>query len=81
MKYADLILPWGRKFVSGKSKIAINFLVQNLEHMIVKRGFVIENLTNAKIEENKTNLNGGELKTFNLEQVKHLKPKLMTYRT
>lgn len=40
MKYADLIVPRGRQR-SSENDIAIDFIVQNLEHKLVERGFVL----------------------------------------
>jgi hypothetical protein len=42
MKYADLIIPRGRKQSSAQNEIAIDFIVQNLEHKLVERGFVLQ---------------------------------------
>lgn len=42
MKYADLIVPRGRPMESSRNLIAIDFIVQNLEHKLVERGFVLD---------------------------------------
>ena len=42
MKFADLIVPRGRSIESSQNMIAIDFIVQNLEHKLVERGFHIE---------------------------------------
>ena len=39
MKFADIIVPRGRAIESERNKIAIDFIVQNLEHKLVERGF------------------------------------------
>lgn len=41
MKYADLIVPRGRPMESIRNKIAIDFIVQNLEHKLAEKGFII----------------------------------------
>jgi hypothetical protein len=41
MKYANLIVPRGHSQSSAENDIAIDFIVQNLEHRLVERGFVL----------------------------------------
>ena len=42
MKFADIIVPRGRAIESYENMIAIDFIVQNLEHKLIERGFRIE---------------------------------------
>jgi uridine kinase len=41
MKFADLIVPRGRAIEHERNMIAIDFIVNNLEHQLMERGFEI----------------------------------------
>lgn len=46
MKYADIIVPRGRSDLKDEqNKIAIDFIVSNLEHHLIKAGYDIETRT------------------------------------
>lgn len=52
LKYADIIVPRGRSDISDEqNKIAIDFIVSNLEHHLVKAGYDIEVTKNMEEEE------------------------------
>ena len=42
MKYADLIVPRGRKIYSIHNNVAIDFIVSNLENKLIERGFNLQ---------------------------------------